>query len=124
MDCSDNIVIRRVLETVNSILHATRRLVCVTGVVQLGGVVINVMKVKYLVIISFCYFSCNFTKRCLETMFPETVTIRWFRDRRSPVMEVILVLTHSRWWDKVNIPYMEYVVYICFRMSFAYFACQ
>ena len=47
-----------------------------------------------------------------------------FRDRRSPVMEVILVLTHSRWWDKAYIPYMEYVVYICFRMSFAYFACQ
>ena len=50
------------------------------------------------------------------------LTIRRFRDRFSPGMEVILVFTHSRWWDKANILYMEYVVYICFRMSFAYFA--
>ena len=42
-----------------------------------------------------------------------------FRERRSSVMEVILVLTHSHWWDKANTTYMEYVVYICFRMSFA-----
>ena len=27
-------------------------------------------------------------------------------------MGVILVLTHSHWWDKANTPYMEYVVYI------------
>ena len=60
---------------------------------------------------------------CLNTQLV-SIRMRRFRDRRSPVMEVILVLTHLRWWDKANIPYMEYVVYICFRMSFAYFACQ
>ena len=45
-------------------------------------------------------------------------------DRRSSVMQVILVLTHSHWVGKDNNPYMEYVVYICFKISFAYFACQ
>ena len=50
----------------------------------------------------------NIAEKCL------TVTavrpIRRFRDIRSSVMEVILVLTHSHWWDKANTPYMEYVV--------------
>ena len=50
------------------------------------------------------------------------ISIRRFRDRHSSVMEVILVLMHSQWWDKVKTPYMEYVVYICFKISFAYFA--
>ena len=50
--------------------------------------------------------------------------IRRFRDRRSSVMEVSLVLTHIHWWDKANTPYMAYVVYICFKFSFAYCACQ
>ena len=26
--------------------------------------------------------------------------------------------------DKANTPYMEYVMYICFKMSCKYFACQ
>ena len=39
-------------------------------------------------------------------------------------MEVTLILTHSDWWDKDNTPYMEYVVNICFKISFVYSACQ
>ena len=31
-----------------------------------------------------------------------------FRERRSSVMEVILVLTHSHWWDKANTPYTQF----------------
>ena len=49
---------------------------------------------------------------------------RRFRDRLSYVMERILVLMHSQWWDKVNTQYMEYVVYFCFKIFFAYFAFQ
>ena len=45
--------------------------------------------------------------------------VSMFRDRHSSVIEVILVLTQSHWWDKTNIPRME-----CFKISFAYFACQ
>ena len=51
-------------------------------------------------------------------------SIRRFRDRRSSVMEEILVLTHRHWWDKANTPYMEYDVYFSFKISFAFFACQ
>ena len=39
-------------------------------------------------------------------------------------MQVILVLTHSDWWDKANTLYKEYVVYILFKITFAYFASQ
>ena len=41
--------------------------------------------------------------------------------KHSSVMWVILVLTQSHWWDKANTWYMKYVVYICFKISFAYF---
>ena len=34
------------------------------------------------------------------------------------------MLTHSHWWDKADTPFMEYVVYICFKISFSYSACQ
>ena len=50
--------------------------------------------------------------------------MRRFWDRRSSAIEVNLVITHSHWLDKANTPYMEYVVYICFKIFFAWFACQ
>ena len=54
-------------------------------------------------------------------MVKEMSWIRRFRDRFSSVVEIILVLTQ---WDKANTLYIENVVYICFKISFAYFACQ
>ena len=44
---TDNIVTRRVLDTVSTTPHVTRRLVCVTEAVMLDGKGINVMKVRY-----------------------------------------------------------------------------
>ena len=46
MDGTVITVTRRLLDTVSTMLHVTRRLVCVTEVVLLVGVVINVMKVR------------------------------------------------------------------------------
>ena len=46
MDGTDNTVTRRVLDTVSTMLHVTRGLVCVTRVVLPDGEVINVMKVR------------------------------------------------------------------------------
>ena len=45
------------------------------------------------------------------TSYADDEAMRRFRNRRSSVMEVSLVLTHLHWWDKANTPYMEYVVY-------------
>ena len=47
MDGTDSIVTRRVLDTVSTMLHVTRELVCVTEPVLPVGQVINVMKVRY-----------------------------------------------------------------------------
>ena len=48
--------------------------------------------------------------------------IRRNRDRRSFIIEEILMLTHSDFRDKANIRYIEYVVYLSFKPSFNYFA--
>ena len=48
MDGMDSIVTRRALDTVSTMLHVTRRLVCVSGVVLPDGVVTNVMKVRFI----------------------------------------------------------------------------
>lgn len=34
------------------------------------------------------------------------------------MMEVIVVITHSHWWDKPNYPFMEYVVIVMSLPSF------
>ena len=36
-------------------------------------------------------------------------SVRRFRDRRSSVMEEILVTSHTEWLNKAYIPYMEYI---------------
>ena len=46
-DGTARIVTRRVLDTVSTMLHVTRELVCVTEAVLPVGEVINVMKVRY-----------------------------------------------------------------------------
>ena len=42
----------------------------------------------------------------------------------SSVMEVLLVLKQSHWWDKAYTLYMEPAAYISFKVFFAYFACR
>ena len=39
-------------------------------------------------------------------------------------MEQSLELTHSRWCDKANTPYIECDVYYIFKISFAFLACH
>ena len=46
MDGTDNIVTRRVLDIVSTMLHVTRGQVCVTGAVMPDGAAINVIKVR------------------------------------------------------------------------------
>ena len=41
----------------------------------------------------------NLTPTSLEPMCPLNTPVR---DRRSSLMEIILVLTHSHWWDKAT----------------------
>ena len=43
-----------------------------------------------------------------------------FQHSCSSVMEEILVLMQLHWWEKPNIPCMEYVVYFCFKIYFAF----
>ena len=69
------------------------------------------------------YYSENISVN-LHELCVNLNSIRRFRDKHSSVIEVILVLTHSHWWGKADTPYMEYVVYIFFKISFAYFACH
>lgn len=44
--------------------------------------------------------------------------IRQSRDKRSPVMEEILMSLRSDWLDKVNTPHMEYVIYSMLKLFF------
>ena len=47
-----------------------------------------------------------------QRIYSPSPAIRRFRDRCSSVMEEILVLTHSCWWDKANALYKEYDVFL------------
>ena len=67
--------------------------------------------------IEFSRLTCDYTVTGQGVNIVRVILmVSMFRDRHSSVIEVILVLTQSHWWDKTNIPRME-----CFKNIFCVF---